>query len=270
METDNEKTFNGLTTVNVEITSRCQKRCWMCGRRKIERDFPHLVDWGDMPFELVEKIAKQLPSGIVVQFHNNGESLLYPRFGEAVKFFDKQIKCLDTNGKLLVEKTDEIIDNLDTLTISVIQGDIDGFEQYEIVKKFLGIKGNRKPLMIYRLLGDVHKPEKWKELPGIVCTRTLHNPMGGFKYKKTPTIPEIGICLDLLNHFVIDRFGKVSCCVRFDPNGLGIIGNIKNENLISIWNSERRRTIIRYHLEGQRSKVPLCNSCEFYGVPVGI
>jgi len=111
--------FNGLTTVNVELSSRCQKACWMCGRRKIDKKYPNIkMNYGDMDFQLVKAIAEQLPDGIVVQFHDNGEPLLYPRFGEAVRLFDCQIKCMDTNGKLIVEKANEIIDNLDTLTIS--------------------------------------------------------------------------------------------------------------------------------------------------------
>ena len=65
--------FNGLSTVNIELTSRCNKSCWMCGRRKIDREYPEIaMDYGDMDFSLVKKIAKQLPEGIVVQFHNNG------------------------------------------------------------------------------------------------------------------------------------------------------------------------------------------------------
>ena len=125
--------FNGLTTVNVELTSRCNKNCWMCGRRKIDRDYPKLaLKYGDMEFELVKSIAEQLPEGIVVQLHNNGESLLYPRFEEAARLFRRQIRCLDTNGKLLIEKADEVIDNLDTLTISTFSRDEEGDEQYEM------------------------------------------------------------------------------------------------------------------------------------------
>ena len=147
------KYFNGLTTVNVELTNRCNKYCWMCGRRKLEKEYPEVYKYQeDMDFELVKKIAKQLPDNIVVQFHNNGEGLLYPHFGKAVRLFNKQIKCLDTNGKLLVDKADEIIDNLDTLTISVIENDDEGDEQYEIVKQFLEIKSDKKPFLIYRLL----------------------------------------------------------------------------------------------------------------------
>ena len=109
--------FNGLYCIHLELTSRCNKNCWMCGRRKIDREYPEIaMNYGDMDFKLVKKIAAQLPEGIVVQFHNNGEPLLYPKFGEAVRLFKDQIKCVDTNAKLIVEKADEIIDNLDTMS----------------------------------------------------------------------------------------------------------------------------------------------------------
>ena len=166
------KGFNGLTTVNVELTSRCNKNCWMCGRRKVDREYPEIaMNYGDMDFKLVGKIAEQLQNVIVVQLHNNGESLLYPRFGEAVRLFSNQIKCLDTNAKLIVEKAAEIIDNLDTLTISVFENDSEGDEQYELVKKFLDIKKNKKPYMVYRCLGDVEDIERWEYLDGVVAKR---------------------------------------------------------------------------------------------------
>jgi len=265
----NSKGFNGLTTVNIELTSRCNKNCWMCGRRKIDREYPKIaLKYGDMDFKLVEKIAKQLPDGIVVQLHNNGEALLYPKFGEAVSLFYRQIRCLDTNGKLIVQKNKEIIGNLDTLTISVIENDPDGEEQYKLVKEFLKIKGDRKPSMIYRCLGKVNV-SRYKKLKGVVVTRILHNPLGSFQYQKSPTIPEIGICLEILNHMAIDRFGEVSLCVRFDPLRLGVIGDANITSLVDIWNSFKRKKWLRYHVDGKRNNVPLCANCEFWGVPTG-
>ncbi|MBU1086374.1 MAG: radical SAM/SPASM domain-containing protein [Candidatus Omnitrophica bacterium] len=262
--------FNGLTTVNIELTNRCNKDCWMCGRRKVDKEYPEIaLNYGDMDFDLVKSIAKQLPDSIVVQFHNNGEPLLYTRFGEAVKLFTKQIKCVNTNAKLILEKADDIIDNLDTLTISVIENDSEADEQYELVKKFLAIKGERKPNMIYRCLGSVDK-ERWEKLNGILVTRILHNPLGSFKYEKNPTIPEIGICLEILNHMAINRLGKVSICVRFDPKGLGVIGDVNTTPLADIWHSAQRKEWIKYHIEGNRSKIPLCSYCDFWGVPRGL
>lgn len=262
--------FNGLYCIHLELTSRCNKNCWMCGRRKIDREYPEIaMEYGDMDFELVKKIAGQLPEGLVVQFHNNGEPLLYPRFGEAVRLFKDQIRCVDTNAKLIIEKADEIIDELDTLTISVIEKDPEGDEQYELVKNFLDIKGERKPRMIYRCLGDVNT-ERWEKLDGTIATRILHDPLGSFKYKKRPTVPEIGICLEILNHLAINRIGKVSVCVRFDPRGLGGIGDVNLTALADIWNGSRRKEWIKYHIKGKRKLIPLCSNCDYWGVPTGI
>ncbi len=274
----NVSMLNGLGFVNLELSSKCNKGdgtlgsgCPMCGRRKLERDFPDLVNWGNMEFELVKEIAKQIPSGIVTQFHFNGESLLHPQFGECVSLFSHTIRCMDTNGKLLLEKAEEIIGNLETLTISVVQDDPEQEKQYEIVRLFNERKGNRAPRMVYRFLGRI-RGETAKlyaeNFPGRICRRVLHSPMGSFSYERNPTIPEIGICLDLLTHLAIDRFGKVSHCVRFDPHGYGVLGNV-SEGLENIWNGNLRRVIIEKHLRGERGEIPLCGRCEYFGVPRG-
>jgi len=242
----------------------------MCGRRKIDRDYPDVaMNYGEMEFSLVEKIARQVPAGIVIQFHNNGEPFLYPRLGDAIRLFKHQIKCLDTNGKLLVERAPEVIGNLDTLTISVIENDPEADAQYEIVRKFLLLKGTKKPLMVYRLLGQVKNPERWEALGGVIARRIIHNPLGSFQYTRNPTVPEIGMCVEILNHAAINRFGKVSACVRFDPKGLGVLGDLNKTSLADIWNGEKRRQWIELHKQGKRTEIPFCSSCDFWGVPTG-
>ncbi len=261
--------LHGLGNVNVELTSRCNKSCWMCGRRDIDNNYPELaLQYGDMDFELVKKIAEQLPPNIVVQLHNNGESLLYPYFGDAVRLFDRQITNVVSNGKLLVEKSDEIIGNLDTLAISIIENDPEADEQYEIIERFLKIKGDRKPFTLLRLNGDVN-PDRYKKFGLKIATRTIHSSMGSFNYKRNPTIPEIGICLDFLHHLAINKDGKVSICVRFDPKGIGIIGDVNTMSIEEIWNSPKRLEWLEYHKEGRRDKIPLCSYCHFWGVPTG-
>ena len=261
--------LNSLTTVNIELTSKCNKDCWMCGRRKIDKYYPNIaMEYGHMDFNLVKKLSKQLPPNITVQFHNNGEALLYPQFGKAVKLFPTQIKNIVTNGKLLVKKSDEIIDNLDTISISIIENDPEADEQYEIIKEFLSIKQGRKPLVVFRLNGKVD-PEKYRSLNGLIATRVLHEPMGSFNYRKTPTMPETGICWDFLNHLAINKDGYASICVRFDPKRLGIIGDCNKETIDEIWNSEKRMKWLEYHKQGRRDKIPLCSYCEFWGLPTG-
>ena len=263
--------LSGLSTVNVELTSRCNKKCWICGRRKREKENPNIIStYGDMSFNMVEEIANQLPSGIVVQFHNNGEPLLYPHLGRAIDLYGKQITSLDTNGKLLLDKSDDIIGKLDTIAISIFEGDSEADSQFDIIKKFLKIKGNEKPLTILRLNGDVDD-SRYSDLNIIMTKRLLHSPMGSFKYKKkNPTIPEIGLCLDFLHHLSISRNGKVSICVRFDPYGHGVIGDILEETLNSIWNGYKRIKWLEFHKQGKRKEVPLCKHCDFWGVPTGL
>ncbi len=213
-----DKCFNGLSTINVELTSRCNKECWCCGRRKIDKEYPEIaMNYGDMDIKLVKKISQQLPPRIVVQLHNNGEPTLYPNLSQALSFFKNQFRHFDTNGKLIVEKSDEIIGNLDTMTISVIENDPCSDEQYELTKQFLDIRGKQKPNLIYRLLGKVDKSERWYKLPGIVASRILHHPLGSFKYEKRPTIPEIGIygeLYDLYYHYkcYIDVVNNIEVC----------------------------------------------------------
>ena len=262
--------ISGLTNLNIELTNRCNKNCWMCGRRKIDREYPELaLKYGDMDFELVKRISKQVPPGIVVQLHNNGEPLLYPYFEKALDLFKKNITNIVTNGKLLIHKTDEIIDKLDTLSISVFEGDEEAEEQYQIIEEFLKIKGSKKPFTSLRLIGEVDD-KKYKGLNILIIKRVLHSPLGSFNYKKLkPTIPEIGICLDFLNHLAINKTGDVSICVRLDPKKLGVIGNINDNTLSEIWNSEKRLEWKKYHISGQRNKVPLCSFCHYWGVPTG-
>ena len=258
----------GLGCINIELTSRCNKKCWMCGRRKVDRDHPELVlKYGDMDFSLVKKIAAQLPANIVTQFHKDGEALLYPRFGEAVGLFKPQIKNIVTNGKLIVEKADEIIDTLDTMSISVFENDEESESQFELIKEFLAIKGDRKPFTSLRLIGNVD-PARYEKLGALIIKRVLHNKMGSFDYQKhDPTIPEIGICWDFLHHLCVNREGKVSICVRFDPKELGVIGNINEQSLEQIWNSPKRMEWLEYHKQGRRDNIPLCSYCHFWGVP---
>jgi len=103
-----------------------------------------------------------------------------------------------------------------------------------------------------------------------LATRILHNPLGSFKYTKAPTVPEIGICLEILNHMAINRLGEVSICVRFDPKRLGSIGDAAVDPLLDIWNGAERKEWIQYHIQGRRDKIPLCSYCDFWGVPKGL
>ena len=248
----------------------------------MEKKYKPKPVWGDMPFDMVTKIAHQTPpKPFLVQFHWNGEPLLYPRFGDAIDAFSHCVTAVDTNGKLLVEKANQIIGKLDTLTLSVIERDPEVQEQRRVLEEFLKLKGDAKPQMVYRLLGHVDVRE-WNMYPGTVVTRLLHDPLGSYGYERPVTIPEHGICLDMLHSIAIDRYGHVCHCVRLDKENMNeaprsTIGHVDKATLeeivtgteIQSWHNHPRIRYVNLHLEGKRDQVPLCKSCEFYGVPTG-
>jgi len=93
--------------------------------------------------------------------------------------------------------------------------------------------------------------------------------MGSFNYQKKVTIPEVGFCLDLMNHLVIDRYGDIYPCVRFNPDKYNCLGNIKKHKLIDIWNGPIRYRLIKEHIKGNRKCSELCKKCDFWGIPRG-
>lgn len=256
--------------LNIELSSLCNKSCWMCGRRKIDKDYPELkINYGFMEFSTLKNIKDGIQDDIVIQFHSNGEPLMYPKFKEAMKLFENNIRCMDTNGKLLVKIADDIIGNVETITISTFENDPDADEQLELVKQFLVIKGDKKPNVIIRCLGETKYKKEYIDMGLLTVDRVLHSPMGSFEYKKNPVIPEIGICLEMLNHPVININGDMSICVRFDPERKGVIGNVNKNSIKEIWNNLIRQEWLIHHIEGNRNKVPLCSKCDFWGVPRG-
>lgn len=264
--------FNGLGTVNIELTNRCNKKCWMCGRRKIEKENPGKVLYDqDMDIKILELIASQLPKDIVVQFHNNGEPLLYPRLPEALDMFQGRVRCFDTNGKLLVARARDIIGKLDTITISTFEQDPEWEEQYALLLEFLKLKGKSAPNVIIRCLGELgeERLSLYKKTGCLLVPRVLHSPMGSYNYTRNTVIPEVGFCIEIMTHMAINQSGDVSICVRFDPERHGVIGNVTKEPLVDIWNSDKRRSYIRHHVEGRRGELPLCSSCQYWGVPRG-
>ena len=56
--------------------------------------------------------------------------------------------------------------------------------------------------------------------------------------------------------------------MRFDPEGLGILGNVNNSSIEELWNGTKRQEWREFHIQGRRNRVPLCAKCEYWGVPI--
>lgn len=251
-----------ISYINIDLTNQCNKKCWICHKTKSGDNSP--VEHIDI--NILKKLSEELPSGIVIYFHYYGEPLLYPKLKEAIVLFKNQITSIVSNGKSLLEKFDEIVDNLDTLCVSIFEKDPEQKEQFHIINEFLERKKERKPHTILKLIGNVdHSAYDRFKKHALITTRTLFQKRNeGFK--SLPLIPEYGICSDFLFKPLINRNGDVSICCRFDPDKLGVVGNLTTNSFREIWNSKKRNEWLEYHMNGNREKVPLCKDCVFWGI----
>ncbi|MEJ2655571.1 MAG: SPASM domain-containing protein [Desulfobacterales bacterium] len=267
----------GISTINIELTSRCNKKCHMCGRRKLEKEnLDYESTMGDMEWNTFAKIVEQIEAGMVVQLHWNGEPTL-SNFLFAASCTIRGMgafACMDTNGLLLGKKADDL-EHFSSITVSVIQGDSQ--ENYDRqmaqirffmeTNRFLGFFPQQK--INIRALGEI--PLSFYQLAGEygidIIPRIFHAPEMSRDYQKQVTMPEIGVCLDLLHHPAIDRHGNLFPCVRFNPEGLNCLGNVNEHSIADLLSGEIRTEMIRKHFEGRRNEVPLCNTCHYWGLP---
>ena len=245
--------------LNIELTTRCNKSCHFCGRAAARK--AGTLELGDMDIKLFEHILSQY-HGAIIQFHRDGEPLLYPylwKVGYMCRSSSK-VTNIVTNGILLYERRQEVME-FDTVCVSVIEDDSQQFEQ---VKRF--VEAVNMPVII-KFLGDYYNPE-FEKLGLKTTRRAIHQPLADNQYQRPSVIPELGICLDFLMKPSINWKGQFSICNRYDSSGHGIIGDCTKQSIKSIWHSEKRIEYLAWHRQGRRENIPMCKNCEFYGVPV--
>jgi len=163
-----------------------------------------------------------------------------------------------------------IIGVCESVTVSIFRADPDRDLQLASLRSFLQQKGDRLPRVFIKVVGDMSDEElrDYKALDLPIIRRKIHLPIGNSKYAGgLPTMPEHGLCLDLLHHPSISWDGRVYLCNRLDTKDAGLIGNLNEESLDSIWNGKLRADYIQKHLEGRRDEVPPCKGCLYYGIP---
>lgn len=256
-----------ISQLNVELTSRCTKKttCFMCGHQ--DRKTNPNLQFGDMDFSLVESIERQIDAGVIVSLHRDGDSVDYPRLGDALRVFKKHPISLVTHGERLGEKAEEIIGACTTVTVSVIPNDPDRLLQIQSIAKFLALKGDKGPMVQLKCVGNVDDIDayRWLRLP--IIGRSLHKKQVNQNYQSEPPVPEIRVCLDMLFRPTVDWRGRVFACNRLDPNDAGLIGDLTQDTLQNVLNGPVRARMIKAHLSGHRELAnALCASCRFWGI----
>lgn len=223
-----------------------------------------------MDFRLLLKIINQLPTGIVIQMHRDGEPTAYKFLGDILSYLHPFITSIVTHGENLIKKAAQIINNCTSLTVSAFNGDPDMEWQIENIKKFLELKGDCPPMVNIKIVGFM-PPEReriYASLGVPIIRRLLHVPDGNYKYsRRNPTVPEHGICADFLSHPSVDWRGKLFVCNRLDTTDAGLLGDLNESTLDELWNSPKRMEWLEAHKKGRRDQAsPLCHKCLYFGI----
>ncbi len=265
--------LSGLSQINVEISSICQKRtkCGFCGHQ--DPSIHPTLRFGTMSRLMMVSLRQELkPLGkhVIVQAHRDGDPCDSDELGYFLERFRENIRSVVTHGCSLVDRAEDIIGNCEAVCVSIFRGDPDRELQLTALREFMKVKGEKLPRVLLKVIGDMNDDELHPflsmDLP--ILQRRLHLSSGNSRYVGgMPTMFEHGICDDLLHHPSISWDGRVYLCNRLDTKDAGLIGNLNEESLDSIWNGKLRADYIQKHIEGRRADVPPCKDCLYYGVP---
>jgi MoaA/NifB/PqqE/SkfB family radical SAM enzyme len=243
---------------------------------------------------------------VVLSLYKDGEPLLNKNIAKMIQIA-KEMKVahivdIATNGSLLNENMATAILNsrLDAITISVEQINSGGYKSitqvysdYDSIlrnvsylyklKNSCSSKINVKAKIILNLLSENEHKTFIKDFGPITDLVEINGLMGwsrsslkdftlgekittgidGFsplaKARKTCSLP--------FTSMAINFDGAVSVCCNDWSHGL-IVGDIKNEKLIDIWNGEKLYNVRMLHISGKREDLNVCNDCQYIlGMP---
>ena len=269
-----------FSRIYVEITNICNMNCSFCHghSRKLKQ----------MTAEEFELILNKI-SGYTkyIYYHLMGEPLTHPKLPEFIKIAsDKGFKSMiTTNGTLLKQYGDKILDaGIHKVNISVHSfedGTEEQFENYMVNLVDFAIKAHNKDvIVVFRLWNngfDNGRNNKIIDyLKSNINNEWTENSKGNkirdkmfLEYGERFSWPDMNadvqgsdvFCYGLRDHIGILCDGTVvPCCL--DSEGTINLGNIFNDNLSDILNSERAKSI-KCGFDCRKAVEELCQKCGY-------
>ena len=80
------------------------------------------------------------------------------------------------------------------------------------------------------------------------------------KYRYSGKVIKHQVCVQIFKGLQIQADGEVvPCCV--DWNRVNLLGNIKKDSLLDIWNGKKLRDLQIKHLQGKKAMLDTCKDC---------
>lgn len=280
--------------LEIESYDGCNLNCVMCPLGKDIYD-----GGGGIPMELFDKIVEQLKDYSewikLVCLSRNGEPLLNKNIAKMVKKLKEAgIKRVNfsTNATALTEKRSKELLNagLDEIRFSIDGHSKEVFEKvrkdanYEkVIKnclnfiKFRNELDARTQVQIRFVEQEANTAEisDWKNFwlskvkpTDIVASKKMHswgNKLESFEGKIDEKLNKP--CISPFSTLEILHDGTVPLC-GCDYKPTVVLGNVKNNSLLEIWNSEKFRKIRDHHSSGNRNKINICVGCKIWDTEI--
>jgi radical SAM protein with 4Fe4S-binding SPASM domain len=264
----------------VETTAKCNLYCPMCPRET------HKQPKADMTDEIFERLVNDSAS--------TGEHMMLIGLGEPFmdrKIFDRIEYCerhgiatlLSTNGTFLDEKNAaKLLDSpLAHITLSFDGASKETFEQYRKGARFEKVRDNfvrfarmkheRKSklqvvVQMVRMPGNAHEVDDfkrfWSAVEGIDQVRVKEDETNLVQEETRRDGPGMRRCHYLWRGpMYVKQDGSVyPCCQSYNLDGAPV-GDLREQSLQEIFNSDEMRRLRRMHAEGRGAEIDMCARC---------
>lgn len=259
-------------TIYVEPTNRCNLSCGFCPQ-SLEDYEDRTGKRQDMPLELWKKVMVEIAELKIksLKLYFFGEPLLHPNIGEMV--FAAKIACdrveLTTNGMALTRKVavSLIEAGLDYLRIS-IYSDIPHPENVvrnvSYLRNLRDELGMTKPVLCAKVFDypEVDAARRnYGDIADELAVEGLHTIGSEFVQISQQHRDDRQACPYPFYNLVVKSNGDVvPCCVAWEDSL--VVGNVREQTLLEIWQGEKLARIHRLHLEGRRTELAACAKCD--------
>jgi len=271
--------------LDVEPTNFCNFKCEFCvGQQQGKRKRGHMSL--DMFAEICRQAEKYGCRGI--RFLRWGEPLLNKDFFEMIRMAKNHglLTHVTTNGILLKDAEQFIETGIDSVIISLQGLNAEEYKRlrkgnYDVlVSRIVNLKCTRDELgannpfiSLSTTVTDETQEEvdafkkKWEGIVdyvgvGYTWFKRLEDKSGVQDYlSRAKKLPHLFKCQEVMVKLSIDWDGTVSpCCLDYDQQLA--VGNIQNDDLMELWNSEDVKAIRTLLSHKRQDMFTLCQTCE--------
>jgi radical SAM protein with 4Fe4S-binding SPASM domain len=265
----------------VETTAKCNLYCPMCPRES------HVQPKADMSDSVFEALVRQAgDSAEHMMLIGLGEPFMDPHIFERIELCHQHSisTLLSTNGTFLDERlSTRVLDSpLEQITLSFDGAKKETFEFYRKGAKFEKVRDNfvrfarmkkehhsKLQVVVQMVKMDGNAAEMddfiafWSRLPGVDQIRVKADETNLMR-------PDAGHAAGDWKHpchylwrgpMYVKQNGDVyPCCQSYMLDGAPL-GNIGEQSLVQIWNSDAMREMRRLHVTGRGGEVDICSRC---------